>query len=588
MASHQVSNQSRRHALAKLDAMRSVDVLIVGAGINGAGSFRELCLNGVTCLIVDREDFGAGATNASSRIAHGGLRYLETGQLRLVAEATLERNRLLQNAPHYVKPLLITIPSFSRFGGVLASTGKLFGKAWPMHTRGIALVKTGLVIYDWLGRKQRSLPLHRIDGRRDALAILPDINPAIAGMSSYYDARITHTERLAFELVQAGLDANPAALAVNHVALCGLCDGGVLLRDEGEGREFTVRPKIVVNASGAWIDDVNTLIGQADHLIGGTKGSHVMVQNETLRRAMAGRAFSFDDGEGRMCVAYEAFGLVMLGTSDIRVAHADDATCSEEEIAYFLEKIRIVFPKIAVRRDEVKYTFVGVRPLPQAPAGATVNISRDHSFKRHDARPDRPFPTVSLIGGKWTTFRAFSEQTADRVLAELKRRRTQSTAALPIGGGRDYPRGPGEPQAWIEREARTVGMESGRMRILFERYGTTAQVVAPFCRQAGGDAPLLGAPDYSEGEIRYLLRREMAVSLLDVVTRRTTLALEGVLSAALLRQLGRIILEESGVQDPSASAIDGIVAPALAYFNNRNAVDSQVVAGKTAALSGQT
>jgi glycerol-3-phosphate dehydrogenase len=403
MASHHVTTQSRRDALAKLAAMRVIDVLIVGAGVNGAGSFRELCINGVNCVIVDREDFGAGATNASTRIAHGGLRYLETGQLRLVAEATLERNRLLQNAPHYVKPLLITIPSFSRFGGVLASVGKMVGKVWPMNTRGVVLVKIGLVIYDWLGRKQRSLPLHRIDGRRNALTILPDLNPDIAGICSYYDARITHTERLTFELIQAGLDANPASLAINHVALKGFHDGAVLLRDECEGIDLTIRPRVLVNAGGAWIDDVNDLMGQADHLIGGTKGSHIMVRNETLRHAMDGRAFSFDDGGGRMCVAYEAFGLVMLGTSDIRVDHADDATCSEDEIAYFLDKIRIVFPKIEVRRDEVKYAFVGVRPLPQATAGATVNISRDHSFKWHEPKPDRPFPILSLIGGKWTT-----------------------------------------------------------------------------------------------------------------------------------------------------------------------------------------
>jgi glycerol-3-phosphate dehydrogenase len=185
------------------------------------------------------------------------------------------------------------------------------------------------------------------------------------------------------------------------------------------------------------------------------------------------------------------------------------------------------------------------------------------------------------------TFRAFSEQTADRVLSELKRHRTQSTADLPIGGGQAYPRGASEPRAWIDREAHVASIDADRMRVLFERYGTTARAVAPFCRPPHANTPLLGAPDYSEGEIRYLVRLEMAVSLLDVVTRRTTLALEGVLSLGLLRQLARIILEESGACDPSTTAIDDMVAPAVAYFSDRNAVDPTIFASKAAACAGQ-
>ena len=564
---------ARDLAIERASALRDVDVLIIGAGVNGAATFRELCLNGVDCLLVDAEDFGAGATSASTRIAHGGLRYLENGEFRLVAEATRERNRLLRNAAHYVTPLLITIPSFSQLGGMFASFGKLFGIQRPMRTRGLVLIRIGLVIYDWLGRSGKALPRHVMSGSRRAHRLLPRLHPGICGIASYYDARITHTERMAYELVADGLDANPAAVAVNHCRVLGMASDGVSIRDEETGAVFTVRPRLVVNAGGAWIDGVNQALGDPGRMIGGTKGSHIMIDNPELREAMAGRCFSYDDGSGRMCVAYATGRLVMLGSSDIRTSDPDNSICDETEVEYFLATIRLIFPTVAVDRTQIRYRFCGVRPLPFADVKDTVNISRDHSIRRLDARPGRPFPVFALIGGKWTTFRAFAEQASDRVLAELGRSRRASTQDRPIGGGTSFPARTADRRRWLEDGLSAnprIGAE--RLEILLTRYGTTATRVAAFCTQTD-DAPLAGAPDYSRAEIEYLIRFEMVWTLEDLIYRRTTLAMDGRLGFALLAELAGIIVEERRGINDSQAAVAEVLAPAIRRLQRENGLD---------------
>jgi glycerol-3-phosphate dehydrogenase len=559
--------KTRSAAAARAIALAEIDVLIIGAGINGCATFRDLCLNGVTCLLVDAEDFGAGASSASTRIAHGGLRYLENGEWRLVAEATVERNRLLQNAPHYVTPLLITIPSFSRFGGIMASIGKLVRVHRPMRSRGLVLIKIGLSIYDWLGRKQGSLPRHRMSSRAQAHRLLPKLHPGVVGIASYYDARIAHTERLAFELVDDGLKANPESAALNHCRVIGVAGSVVELKDLLAGTSFSVRPKIVINAAGAWIDAVNGRFGRNDRLIGGTKGSHIMIESPALLRALDGRCFSYDDGTGRMCVAYPVGTLVMLGSSDIRVEDPDAVICDETEIAYFLSAIRLIFPMVDVDRTMIRYRFSGVRPLPFQEGKDTVNISRDHSIQMSPPQAGRIFPILSLIGGKWTTFRAFAEQVTDRVLDALQRSRVVSTRALPIGGGRSYPMTEDARRHWIAEATTALPIGVERMETLLTRYGTTARDVAAFCLLEA-DAPLAAAPDYTKREIRYLIRFELVATLEDLIYRRTMMAMEGRLSFGLLVELATII-----AGDASTSATADCLRPAITRLRRESGVD---------------
>ncbi|MFZ1341364.1 MAG: FAD-dependent oxidoreductase, partial [Paracoccaceae bacterium] len=193
-----------------------IDVLILGAGINGAGTFRDLCEQGLTCVIADKGDFGSGTSAAPSRMIHGGIKYLETGQFRLVAQSTLERNLLLRNAPHYVTPLHTVIPLFSWLRGIPSALRTLFGSTTAPRSRGAVLIKIGLAVYDFYGRRQRVMPRHALWSRARALREIPGLTPEITAAAAYYDAKVSHPERLVLELVRDGLAASPASQALNH------------------------------------------------------------------------------------------------------------------------------------------------------------------------------------------------------------------------------------------------------------------------------------------------------------------------------------------------------------------------------------
>ena len=527
------------------------DVLIVGSGINGAATFWDLAQQGVSCVLIDAEDFGAGASSASTRMAHGGLRYLETGQFRLVAEATRERDRLLVNAAHSVEPLEVTIPLFSLAGGVLGSLGKLFGRQTRLSRRGLFLVEFGLFIYDILGRRSRALPGHRLRLSGQARRRFKGLHPAVRGTASYFDARISHAERIALELVRDGLEvANGRCLALNHCALESHRDGLVVLRDTLTRQVFELRPRVIVNAGGAWIDEVNARLGIPGQLIDGTKGSHLVVEHPALLEALAGSAFSWDDGYGRMCVMYGLDDRVLLGSTDIRVSHPDAAVCDAKEISYLLAAVRLIFPWIDLEQRHVRFAFCGVRPLPRSQQKDTVNISRDHAVVVQPADKDRP-PILSLVGGKWTTFRAFAEQAADQVLALCGKSRRVATVDLPIGGARGLPRDVDGRAALAAEIAQSVGLDCNRAGLLVRRYGTGAAAIAAHCASAP-DQPLAGAPDYSRREIDWIVRQELAVTLADILLRRTILGVSGRLNASLIREVADILAAALGQSDAEA------------------------------------
>jgi glycerol-3-phosphate dehydrogenase len=426
---------SRQASLGRLRSLGSIDVLIVGGGINGAGLFRELALNGVDALLVDKGDFASGATSASSRMIHGGLRYLENGELALVRESLLERNRLLKNAPHAVKPLPTTIPIFYRWSGFGNVLGKFFRENPRPSRRGAALIKIGLTLYDLFAGRDRVLPRHYFVSRSKALSSRPGLNPAIICTATYYDAWVALPERLCLELVDDALAAHPRSLAVNYVALSGVAPSGdVQLRDALTGEEFAVRPRVVVNATGAWIDMANTAVGMATRLIGGTKGSHLIIDNPELYAATGEGEVLYENDEGRICIFFRLYGKVLVGSTDIRVQNPDEAICDEDEISYMLESVRAVFPAIRIGRGDIVSHFCGVRPLPASDAGFTGRISRSHICRSYAPDAAHPWPLHAMIGGKWTTFRAFAAQVADKVFAELGRQRQVSTEAVPIGG----------------------------------------------------------------------------------------------------------------------------------------------------------
>jgi glycerol-3-phosphate dehydrogenase len=393
----------------QLGDVKEIGVVIFGAGVNGAGVFRDLCVQGVDCLIVDKADFGSGTSAAPSRLIHGGLKYLETGEFGLVAQSTLERNLLLRNAPHCVEPLPTFIPVFSWTKGIWAALRTLTGSTTAPRSRGAVLVKIGLRLYDFFGARNRVMPNHRFLLRKRALREMPHVTPDIVAGGIYYDAKVSRPERLVYELVTDGLQANQNALATNFTRLLSSTDG-ILTFQRPDGSSFAVRPKLVINAAGPWIDTANASLGAPSKMIGGTKGSHILLDHPELVKSLNGHMIYFEADDGRICLVYDYLGLAMVGSTDIPASDPDSVRCEEPEIEYFLESVRALLPSLRFSRDQVVYTYSGIRPLPASDASSPGLISRDHSAPVLEPSEDRPFPVISLVGGNGRPSAAFPKK----------------------------------------------------------------------------------------------------------------------------------------------------------------------------------
>jgi glycerol-3-phosphate dehydrogenase len=534
------STPGSRSEVERLRERPNAQVLVVGGGINGIGTFRDLALQGVDVVLVERNDFVSGASAASSHMIHGGVRYLENGEFRLVKESVTERNGLLKIAPHYVKPLQTTIPIFSTFSGILAAPLRfLTHKQGKPKERGAFLIKTGLTIYDAFSRDGGTVPRHEFHGRKKSLQTQPELNPGIKYTATYFDASVHDPERLALDVLADGLAAGPHARAVNYVEAIGVRDGGVLVRDRETGVEFSIAADVVVNASGPWTDLTNQALGEPTEYMGGTKGSHIVLDNPELLAACQGREMFFENDDGRIVLIYPLKGKVMVGTTDLEADMSERAVCTDEEIDYFIELVSHVFPSIPVTRSQIVYTFSGVRPLPHHDDTQPGFVSRDYRIVPGTIPGLGATQVLSLVGGKWTTFRALSEHLANETLQALGLERTVSTAGLPIGGGAGFPATPDAERDWVARYGADIG--TGRATQLLHRYGTKATyVIDAISGYDGDDARLNAAPEFSRAELDYLVRTEHVVHLQDVFLRRTSLAFTGSISGALVHEIGEI------------------------------------------------
>lgn len=534
---------NRNEIFSHLKQNPNISVLIVGAGINGIGTFRDLAMNGVDVLLIDRADFCSGASSASSHMAHGGIRYLENGEFRLVREAVGERNRLLQNAAHIVKPLATTIPIFKIFSGMLNAPLKFFGKLDKPSERGSLIIKLGLMMYDAYTGKHRTVPKHKFLSRNTSLKKWNQLNAEITNTAVYYDGLITNPERLALDLILDSEIENPLAHALNYVSMVSGEKDTVILRDELSDNSYEVKPKLLINASGAWIDFSNYSLGFQSKFISGTKGSHIVVNHPELRDAIGENEFFFENKDGRIVLICPLFDRVLIGTSDINIENPDEAVCTDDEVKYFLDLVKHVFPNINVTIDHIVFRYSGVRPLENSNAKSTSQYSRDHSIQVLSGDwTNLQFPVYSLIGGKWTTFRAFSEEVADKALTFLGIKRNKDTKSMPIGGGRGYPINQEEKIKFINSLAAWTGLSKERLEILFERYGTRAESIADFIKRAP-DEPLKFLSNYSKREIMFLAQHEKIEHLDDLILRRTMLAMLGKLTSQSLLELVSILGE---------------------------------------------
>lgn len=464
------------------------DVLVVGGGVNGLAVAWDLVRSGARVLVVDKGDWGSGTSSWSSRMIHGGLKYLEKFDVPLVRESLRDREWLLQSAPHLVKPLPFVLPFYR--GGAHSALA----------------LRAGMVLYDVLSY-DKSVPRHRTFSRRRTIEMLPGIRTeGLQGSARYYDAQVEYSERLCVELMLAARDAGADTLSYARVT--GLTtDGprvtGAEIRDELTGVSVNVRAEVVVNVAGPWVDDILTGTVEGDRQwMGGTKGTHLVVAPFPGAPTDA-MYYESDDGRPMMIIPW--LGLYMIGSTDKRFSgDLDTVTADEEEIDYILYETTKVFPSCGLTRDSVLYWYTGVRPLPYVDAERTADITRRHEI--HDHAP-RISGLLSVIGGKLTTFRALAGHTHAAVQRYLPLRASSLTdARLPGYATAPMPL-PGIDRSLADRLTRLYGARAVQVVQIMEDEPESRRVLDP-------DSGLVAA------EVLLAVRDEEAVHLSDVVMRR--------------------------------------------------------------------
>ncbi len=482
-------------------AGRSFDVIVIGGGINGAGIAREAQLRGYATLLVERDDFGAGTTSRATRLIHGGLRYLEHGEFGLVYESIAEREALVREVPHLVRPLRLLLPVY-------------LGDRRPPW-----MVQAGLAMYDLLsfrpgrGPLGKSLPRHRAMPLRALDAYEPGLRrEGLRAAFVFSDAQAEFPERLVVEAVRDVVDAGGVAL--NHVAADALlAPGGILhglrLRETCSERSADVSAKVVVNAAGPWVDQV--LAGsdaeRHERLIGGTKGSHLVAE---WPGGPAHAIFATAQADGRPFFILPWYRYTLVGTTDLRYdGDPSDARATPAEVRYLLDEASRLFPQTPLTRGDVLYTYSGVRPLPAADRGRTARpgdeaaITRRHIVIDHVKRGGPP-GLLSVVGGKLTTYRSLAR------IAMLAIAKHAQPSAPPV----DLTQFPAPPlPAW---ERGRVG-EGDPLAIYGPR---AAEVRALADAEASLRGPVCAHNPEILAQVAYAVAREHAATLGDVLLRR--------------------------------------------------------------------
>jgi glycerol-3-phosphate dehydrogenase len=475
----------------------SYELIVIGAGINGAAIAREAALAGFKVLIVERGDIGGGTSAASSRLIHGGLRYLEHAELGLVRESLRERERLLANAPHLVEPLELCIPVYSG------------------ARRGRWQIGVGLALYDLLSAG-KSLPSRRLFRRDELLAKLPGLNrERLVGGASYYDAQVRYPERLVLENVRDAIDHGAMLETYTRVTRVrvehGRATGVDLISGRGRGG---ARAPLIVNAAGPWVDEV---LGPIQHtrLIGGTKGSHIVVP--PFAGAPPVGVYVEAGADHRPFFILPWNELLLIGTTDERYeGDPGAADIDARERAYLANETERVFPGAAGLVGRVLYTHTGVRPLPHQPRGAEGAITRRHVIRRHRAARG----LYSIVGGKLTTHRALAEDVLHKLRHELPRPvRPDVTRGRPLPGA----------LAAADRDVLLADLQDrfgGRQaQRLLRVYGKAAADVAALAQRPElGER--LGDSDVLTAELVHALTNELAVTLIDLLQRRCMAGLD--------------------------------------------------------------
>ena len=468
------------------------DLVVAGGGINGAGIAADAGGRGLSVLLVEKGDLGGGTSSASSKLIHGGLRYLEHFEFRLVREALEEREVLLANAGHIIWPQRFVLPQVA--GG-----------------RPALMLRAGLFLYDHLGRRQRIAASSSLDLRREAAG--RPLRRELTHGFSYWDCRVDDARLV---VLNARAAADRGAVIQTHTRLEKAAPEGDVWRislasDDGV-RE--VRARLLVNAAGPWVREVAGTVGGGDEPVRLVKGSHIVVS----RIAGAEDAYLCQSADGRVVFAipYEE-RFTLIGTTEIPYSgNAADAAISPEEIDYLLDLARRFFAH-PPRREDIIWSFSGVRPLYDDGGGThTSAVTRDYRFEL-DTGAGAPLLTV--LGGKLTTYRRLAEAALAKIAPYFPGMKPAWTASSPLPGG-DL--GEGGLSGFIDAlRRRRPGFDRTYLGRLARRYGTLTDAVLGEARSVSDLGASIGGGALTEREVAYLKEREWARRPDDVLWRRT-------------------------------------------------------------------
>lgn len=498
----------------------SFDAVVIGGGMAGAGVARDLALRGASVALFEKGDFASGTSSKSSKLIHGGLRYLELFDFKLVRESLREKKTLELLAPHLVRPLPFLVPVYRG------------------SKRGLITVRIGMWLYDLLtpGRERERF---RVLRPLDALTLEPSIQADdLRGAGYYFDDLLLFPERLCLENALSA--ARHGARVHNYCEVEAVTRGaggidGVRVRDLLTGRVHTVRASVVVNCAGPWVDRLRELAGVSDagrRVLRTTKGIHCMLPR------MTERAVYLSTADDRMIFVIPWREFSMVGTTDTDFdGDLDRLSATREEVEYLLDAVRPALPDPRVAFDQVIYTYAGVRPLAFEEGAPASRVSRDHKVVVEG--PEGRF--LSITGTKLTCFRSLAEQVGDHVMRALGRGERSRTALLTLDG-LDEEAGKIEGRAWMDVSAdmAATGLSRETMQTLVEIYGRAYPRVLDLARKLpDGTARLCPSNPDIVAQLHHALAEEMTVSLQDFLLRRTVIGQSACLGLDCYEAIGR-------------------------------------------------
>lgn len=522
---------------------RVYDLIVIGGGINGSGIARDAALRGLSVILLEKGDFASGSSWASTKLIHGGLRYLQYYDLSLVRESLRERETLLKIAPHLVRLLPFALPIYK---DRLYSSPK---------------VKLGMMVYDLLSL-DKSLPSHRSLSPRDFLHLDPSISPkGLKRVFVYSDCQVAYPERLCLENVLAAVENGAVVLNYNRIIGIIVIDNvtlGVRVKDESTREIYEVRGQTLVNAAGPWLDKVCRLQNESSpRKIGGTKGSHIVTRK--MENGPTKAIYVPAKGDGRPLIIAPWRDYHLIGSTDVRFeGDLDNMHIDAWEVDYLLDEANSVLQGEEIARSDIFYSFSGVRPLPYSQGKKEGEITRRHLIYDHEVREGvKGF--ISIIGGKITTYRNLAEQTVNLVFKKLGKRPIPcSTSQLSLPGGVGLSsgaglsfRGDGDLEEYVKANigrGANYGLDKGQVDYLISLYGTRFQNMIALIEKDPelGERFCVHNPDI-KAQVLYALDNELAKKAEDILLRRTGVGTSSCLGLDCVEEVTRLMGEKLGL-----------------------------------------